>query len=463
MKLSKIYLHNFRCYEEAWFQFHPNFTVLIGENGKGKTAVLDAIAIALGTYFQGSGIKAGQSGIRKTDARFVRREKGDESYREPLTEVYIKAYAEIVEPYSWLSALLLKKDPTLVAIEWTRELGDRGGKARKWIEVGQSYQQEIKIGRNPNLPLFLYYGSGRLWNTNRNQETTKPGSQFDAYHLCLDPKSDQKAFEKWYKKLTFSALQTGDQSSGLRLIDHAILTCIPGAEKIYHDVREDEIVLKLKNSREKLIPFDSLSDGYRNMVAMVADIAYRTARLNPHHGQDAAKETEGVVLIDEIDLHLHPKWQRQVVNDLQKAFPKLQFIATTHSPFIIQSLEPGEVIDLHPFSDFQMVETMPEGFAAPGAKNAYSDCSIEDIVETLMGIPLPQRSQRYQDMYNAAQDYYQILQDAHHVSEEQKDALKQRLDELSAPFSDNIAYHAFLEMERLAAGLGSSHQRSAEL
>jgi hypothetical protein len=126
-------------------------------------------------------------------------------------------------------------------------------------------------------------------------------------------------------------------------------------------------------------------------------------------------------------------------------------------------LEPGEVIDLHPFSDFQMVETMPEGFAAPGAKNAYSDCSIEDIVETLMGIPLPQRSQRYQDMYNAAQDYYQILQDAHHVSEEQKDALKQRLDELSAPFSDNIAYHAFLEMERLAAGLGSSHQRSAEL
>ncbi len=95
------------------------------------------------------------------------------------------------------------------------------------------------------------------------------------------------------------------------------------------------------------MPFNYLSDGYRNMVAMLADISYRAIRLNPHLEQDAAKKTKGIVLIDELDMHLHPKWQRRIVQDLQNAFPDMQFIATTHSPFILQSLESGQVIDLN--------------------------------------------------------------------------------------------------------------------
>ncbi len=80
---------------------------------------------------------------------------------------------------------------------------------------------------------------------------------------------------------------------------------------------------------------------------MLADISYRAIRLNPHLEQDAAKKTKGIVLIDELDMHLHPKWQRRIVQDLQNAFPDMQFIATTHSPFILQSLESGQVIDLN--------------------------------------------------------------------------------------------------------------------
>jgi len=70
------------------------------------------------------------------------------------------------------------------------------------------------------------------------------------------------------------------------------------------------------------------------MLGMVADIAYRSAVLNPQLGSEAAQKTPGIVLIDEIDLHLHPKWQRRVVEDLRATFPALQFVATTHSPFI---------------------------------------------------------------------------------------------------------------------------------
>lgn len=442
MKFLSLDLYNFRRYESAKFKFNPKFTVLIGDNGKGKTTILDALAILLSTYFQNSGLKTGQGGIRKSDARFVTREKGGQVFLERMKKVSLVGTGIIDEVHP---------------IEWRRDIGDRGAKAKDLIEIGKQHRDQIHKGENINLPLFLYYGSGRLWNTTRDRSTTKPSSQLDAYHFCLDPKSDQKAFEKWYKRLTYSALQKGQTSSALQVIEQVILNCIPEAQNVYYDVEEDQIMLHITVGDR--IPFDSLSDGYRNMVAMVADVAYRSAILNPHLGVNAAQQTAGIILIDEIDLHLHPKWQRQVVSDLRRTFPQLQFIATTHSPFILQSLEPGEVIDLNQEINLDGVEETHQDIAMPSPNDRYSHQPIEDIVENVMGVAVPQRSERYQQMYNTAQEYYRVLQEGNTVSEEEKTRLKQRLDELSAPFSDNVAYHAFLEMERLAAGLGSSQQR----
>lgn len=89
-----------------------------------------------------------------------------------------------------------------------------------------------------------------------------------------------------------------------------------------------------------------MSDGYRNMIGMIADIAYRCIKLNPHLGVNALKETNGLVLIDELDLHLHPSWQKAIVKELTTSFPKIQFVATTHSPFIVQSLAKDQIINL---------------------------------------------------------------------------------------------------------------------
>lgn len=162
------------------------------------------------------------------------------------------------------------------------------------------------------------------------------------------------------------------------------------------------------------------------------------------------------MLVDEMDLHLHPKWQRRVVRDLKRAFPKIQFVGSTHSPFILQSLEPGEVIDLDQPRKTLNLDLVPDGIATPGPKQDFSNRSIEDIVERVMGVPLPQRSERYQRMYDTAKEYYKVLEQAKEADEGTRQELKARLDELSAPFSDNVGYHAFLEMERLAAGMGKS-------
>ena len=438
MKLSHITLQNFRRYEAARFHFHERFTVLIGNNGKGKTTVLDAVAMMLNTYFQGSRLPTWGGNISKADARMLFIEKEGQVFREQKTDVSLHATA-IVDGSE---------------LSWQRHIGDRGGKAKNLVRLGTQARERIQQGESPDLPLLLYYGAGRLWNIHVDIETEKPSSQLDAYRYCLDPKSDQKAFEKWFKKLAYTELQKRIRIPATDVVRQVVMTCIPGALDFYHDTDYDELTIKLE--KEGLVPFNSLSDGYRNMVGMVADIAHRAARLNPHHGADAAIKTKGIVLIDEIDLHLHPKWQRRVVMNLKEAFPNLQFIASTHSPFILQSLQPGEVIDLDHALDLKTIESLPLGIAAPGPGATFTNRSIEDIVESVMGVPTPQRGQRYQDMYNAAQAYYKVLQQAAGADDATRQVLKARLDELSAPFSDNVAYHAFLEMERLAAGLGQS-------
>lgn len=93
------------------------------------------------------------------------------------------------------------------------------------------------------------------------------------------------------------------------------------------------------------MPVDMLSDGLRNAIAMVADLAFRAYKLNPNLGERAALETPGVALIDEVDMFLHPSWQQTILASLRDAFPEVQFLVTTHSPQVISSV-PRECIRL---------------------------------------------------------------------------------------------------------------------
>lgn len=102
------------------------------------------------------------------------------------------------------------------------------------------------------------------------------------------------------------------------------------------DFAEDTIVAH--HDEFGRLPVDTLSDGIRNMIGLVADIAHRSARLNPHLGESAAIGTPGIVLIDEVDMHLHPQWQQVVLQSLEKAFPLIQFIVTTHSPQVLTTV-----------------------------------------------------------------------------------------------------------------------------
>ncbi len=248
---------------------------------------------------------------------------------------------------------------------------------------------------------------------------------------------------RWLMTRETEAIQQGKSPSLYQAVKQAIVESIDNCQNVYFDVRYGALMIDLvlpdgeNEARPQRMPFRLLSDGYRNMVALVADITYRMARLNPHLGEEVAQKTPGIVLIDEIDLHLHPKWQRGVVASLKKVFPRVQFVATTHSPFIIQSLEPGELIHL--------------GQDRP---SDYADRSIEDIVEDIMGVEMPWRSKRYLQMKNTATEYYKLLDEGKDAeTDEELKRIKARLDDLLLPYSNNPAYQAFMELQRDVAGL----------
>ena len=427
MKIRQLELKNFRCFDHKTFEFSDQFNVLIGDNGTGKSAILDALAISAGSLFLGIDDTSARN-IRPDEVRLVRIQSGETPTSEKFYPVNIVSQGVVAER----------------EIQWSRSLDSSSGRttikdARSIQEIGKELQDRARNGESVILPLISYYGTGRLWSQKKEKsiETLPPRARRYGYVDCLDPASNQKQLLKWMKTMEIASLQRGNEINVLSALKQSVSECMENWRSVFYDILEDDLMATSDNG--KILPFRMLSDGVRNMLAMVADIAYRAATLNPHLKADVIEQTTGIVLIDEIELHLHPKWQVRVVEDLRRTFPKVQFIVTTHSPFIIQSLHHGKLINLN---------------SSPPSE--YEGRSIEDIIEDIMGIELPQYSRRKLAMLNAAEDYYRVLEEAENLGQDKQEelnGLKQKLDELSMPFSDDPAYHAFLKMERLARGL----------
>lgn len=129
-----------------------------------------------------------------------------------------------------------------------------------------------------------------------------------------------------------------------------------------------------------IIPFEHLSDGQRTVLGLFCDIARRMSILNPHLDAEESLKGKGVVLIDELDLHLHPRWQRRIVDDLKSIFPNIQFIATTHSPHIIQDISPSEIIILE-----KELNTLKQR-KLEATKFGFKGWSVEEILSDIMDL-----------------------------------------------------------------------------
>lgn len=412
MRIREFTPSNYRGYKEhPPFEFAESFTVVAGINGRGKTALLEGIAVLCSRFLPQ--VSPARSGYRTITPR----------------EVHVRAVN---------TNLSMKVNCAGYPLEYELTYNKRHRRVRT-TRVSEPLRQEVKRAygdperADDAAPLAVYYTTDRAgYRLPRQLPKTVPQGQAAAYLGSLVNRTvNFRDFMARYRSAV-TLRRTESRRDPNYLGDHAV-EAISGALQVFLDdfenlrVRENPLRLTVDKGG---VTFDlsQLSDGERSFLAMVCDLGRRLALANP--SLDDPLHGAGVVLIDELELHLHPRWQREVTEKLRRTFPNIQFIATTHSPFVIQALRPGELINLDPTE-----------------VGEYADRSIEDIAETVMGVDLPQKSERYRQMMDAAESYFRLLR----ASERDGMALaeaEQRLNELSVPFSDDPAFQALLKVER---------------
>ena len=398
MHIKSITLKNYRMFRDLTCDFDPGLTVLVADNGGGKTSILDAIRVALGTYLGAFPTGRG-NGIGLTDA-YTHIKNGELGQVHTAFPVEIAVTADLGHgTVSWSRALASAKSSTTVR------------QAKPLAEFAKNLWRQDEQAKPPvNWPVLAYYGTGRLWNL-KNLTTSKQYNEVfygraGGYIDCMDSASSYKLVLSWLRyaiqgyfiaKMRFADANphaTISQLQAFRSAFSPLIDAVRQATNIalkptgwknlsYSETLADALV---EHDELGTMPVGKLSDGLRNTIGLVADLAYRTVQLNPHLAEQAAFETGGLVLIDEVDMHLHPSWQQTILPALRQAFPKVQFIVTTHSPQVLSTVARSNIRLLGKNHDGILV-------AAPPIGMTYGEPSGR-VLQAVMGVdpqpPIPE-------------------------------------------------------------------------
>lgn len=356
LRLSKLRLRNFRCFgtmSEA-LELDPRLTVLVAKNGSGKTAVLNALRISLGTFTRAA-MALSQANIKKSDATL------------PPFSVVNSAGAH------YPVAIVVEGVVDSQAQTWKRELLNAHGRttskdAKVITDYGVALMEAVREGRvETDLPIIAFYGTGRLWGDETadvlmSDYKFAEESRFSGYDDALTANSIYVQVKRW---MAYAAKVRGnaaerDTAHGQTVVRQyeAVVRAVDlllrgsGFDTLHYSYTYGDLAVMdhhcaatdgQSGAASVEIPVSWTSDGVKAAVSLVADIAYRCIRLNPHRGDDACRLTQGIVLIDEVDMFLHPSWQQHFLSDLCDAFPLIQFVVTTHSPQIVSSVSASSI------------------------------------------------------------------------------------------------------------------------
>lgn len=361
MHLTSLTLKNFRKFKDVSFKFTGNgptsdLIVFAGGNGSGKSTILDAIAL----------------GLTWLIAR-IHREKG---VGRVIDELDIRNGSSTAQV-----GLSFRNE--VVGAGWTLSKSRRGS-----VKTDESNLKDLSsfaeivrtnltkawgIGTDSaSLPLVAYYPVGRVvLDIPLKIKVKHSFEQLNGYDNALDNSADFRRFFEWFREredveneILASAVQrildapfdeldqidltTKDRQ--LQAVRNAVAEFMPGFSdlKVKRKPRLQMVVKK----GDQLLDVNQLSQGEKTLMALVGDLARRLAMMNPNAENPLLGK--GVVLIDEIELHLHPRWQRNIIPALRRTFPNCQFIISTHSPQVLGEADGATV--------FLLDDEIKEGF-----------------------------------------------------------------------------------------------------
>lgn len=321
MRINTLVLTNIRGFTHAKLEFQPGFNLIVGINGVGKTTVLESLRIALSQILPEATI----SKNKKESLDYYDIQIGKDSLQIDIN------FSIGEDSYSFVSS---KQKNTTKVVE-TENIRAQTYNVQDYNEIKTSLPKALKS--ETEQPLGIYYSSHRsLMNEAAPSKSQTSGGQLVAFSEALNPKREFsiRLFAEWFNTREKLASENPTYEIYTDAIREAIYTFLPGFSnlKVIRDNRDENLTFSIVKD-EKVLSFQQLSDGERSILALVFDIARRLTIANPFLVNPL--KGYGIILIDELDLHLHPKWQRSVVSDLERTFPNCQFIATTHSPQII--------------------------------------------------------------------------------------------------------------------------------
>jgi len=383
MKLTKLSMANFRGFEHLELGFEKDINIIAGENGKGKSSILFALSRILSRIIHDYTVSS-EAVLIFSDTDIRSHVNGVSNWlhvsgKFDLADVHIDFAIDRTrldaEQINSIKDNILKLELELLAVEgstkrdidkkirrikrdivaWEKVLKE-GDERPNLLMVGlevpnaeldsraydrrlQAFKRELK--ERPNQPIAVYYTTRRFFNDTFKQiEKSVPFSVKSAYSAALeDLDVSLEDFANWFY---FASRSKKGARIALRMTE-VISEFIPDFRNLrLADDGPDHFLI---DKAGVTLPLTSLSDGERGILAMVFDLTRRLSLANPL-SEDPIENGEAIVLIDEIELHLHPKWQRQVVGRLLKAFPKCQFVVTTHSPQILGELDASKILVL---------------------------------------------------------------------------------------------------------------------